>query len=318
MNVNSKIHLQKSAQVGTTIRPVVKYRLSRADRASLYRRVQSVVVKNQSASSLAQYPFTQKRKSPITTEWFQRSINEIVKHLSESPLLHVARFRSMSSMSSIDDDTTPFTSYSSSRHQTLEVDSSVLPTPELWESIAEHLTGADPDAVILVQRVHDVQHHLPSSPSSTTSTTTTSNNTNTTNDQAVESVCRKLVASGVAESILTGKVGDCCDGKNPNSSSSKKKTSILPSTTSSSNSNNNKARVAVRTAAIPITQPTGQETAYWGVVVQSKLHTGSEGCYLLKTVRNVCSTGCTCTHFSLTRVCHRENLEKQFVDSWLV
>jgi len=317
MNVSSKINLQKNALIGTTIRPEVKYRLNRADRASHYRRMQSVVVKNQSASSLAQYPFTQKRKSPITTEWFQRSINEIVKHLSESPLLHVARFRSMSSMSSIDDDTTtPFTSYSSSRHQTLEVDSSILPTPELWESIAEHLTGADPDAVILVQRVHDVHHHLPSS--SSPSTTSASNNTSTTDDQAVESVCRKLLASGVAESILTGKVGDCCDGKNPNSSSSKKKTSILPSTTSSSNSNNNKARVAVRTAAIPITQPTGQETAYWGVVVQSKLHTGSEGCYLLKTVRNVCSTGCTCTHFSLTRVCHRENLEKQFVDSWLV
>lgn len=314
MNVSSKINLQKGALVGTIVRPVVKCRPNRADRAPHYRRTQSVVVKNQSASSLAQYPFTQKRKSPITTDWFQKSINEIVKHLSESPLLHVARFRSMSSLSSIDDDTaTPFTSYSSSRHQTLEVDSSVLPTPELWESIAEHLTGADPDAVILVQRVHDVQHHLPSSSSSSSSTTTTTS-TATTNDQAVESVCRKLLASGVAESILTGKVGDCCDDDTPNSSSSKR-TSILPSSTGDSNT---KARVAVRTAAIPNTQPTGQETSYWGVVVQSKLHTGSEGCYLLKTVRNVCSTGCTCTHFSLTRVCPRENLEKQFVDSWLV
>jgi hypothetical protein len=62
-----------------------------------------------------------------------------------------------------------------------------------------------------------------------------------------------------------------------------------------------------------------QATAYWGVVVQSRRHTGAEGCYLLKTVKSTsASTGCTCTHFSLTRISQGDHLEQQFVQSWLL
>ena len=86
-------------------------------------------------------------------------------------------------------------------------------------------------------------------------------------------------------------------------------------------------RTAVRAAALRPPGAPGPGAAgscthagcFWGVVVQSRRHTGVEGCYLLKTVKNVSpGTGCTCTHFSLTRISAGEHLEQQFVQSWLL
>lgn len=55
-------------------------------------------------------------------------------------------------------------------------------------------------------------------------------------------------------------------------------------------------------------------TSYWGVVMQSPGE-GPNGCYLLKTTQNI-GGDCTCTHYSMTKVCGGMTLEQQFVDSW--
>lgn len=55
-------------------------------------------------------------------------------------------------------------------------------------------------------------------------------------------------------------------------------------------------------------------TKYWGLVMQSPAG-GPSGCYLLKTEQS--SGGhCSCTHFSLTRVCQGVSLAQQALDAW--
>lgn len=84
--------------------------------------------------------------------------------------------------------------------------------------------------------------------------------------------------------------------------------------------------------------PSGNEVsstqvAYYGLVVQSfqsdqqappsagapsPSHGAADGCYLLKTANNYDGlTGCTCTHFTLTRVCQAKPLYQQLQDAWL-
>ena len=156
-----------------------------------------------------------------------------------------------------------------------------------------------------------------------------------------EEACRRLVSSGVADAILLhGQVGDCCDGSgyhhhHPHAAAEPARQQPtprplpLPSIVPFSPSSSAARRAAVRTAALRPVGSGGSSSAaaascqhsacYWGVVVQSRLHTGAEGCYLLKTVKNVSpGTGCTCTHFSLTRIAQGEHLEQQFVQSWLL
>lgn len=176
-----------------------------------------------------------------------------------------------------------------------------------------------------------------------------------------QEVCDRLVSSGLADAILQGQVGDCCDGSGHSHShghSSESKAarsqqgaepaaagvqrqagggrtlplpSIVPFSAPGSSGGGGSALVrrrdAVRAAALrPAGMPGGDSSAcqqqggcFYGVVVQSRRHTGVEGCYLLKTVRNVSpGTGCCCTHFSLTRITSGEHLEKQFVQSWLL
>lgn len=214
----------------------------------------------------------------------------------------------------------------------------VVSAPELWQGVAETLSSDSPDAVILVQRVDPhgddddktmttaaVDEHEEEEPCSCT--TGDIQRLNSTEIKThVEDACRKLLASGMAESILSGKVGDCCDGPHedlpasPPSSSARSsvpppQSSILPFAVSGKNQH----RLAVRAnASGPRNQRQSSGSGYWGVVVQSRRHMGVEGCYLLKAVRSDASTGCSCTHFSLTRVCQGDNLEKQFVKSWLV
>lgn len=65
---------------------------------------------------------------------------------------------------------------------------------------------------------------------------------------------------------------------------------------------------------------TQQEVAYYGLVAQSSagccdgeggLSSAVDGCYVLKTTQNTDPGGCTCTLFSLTRVCHGQSLYQQ-------
>lgn len=56
---------------------------------------------------------------------------------------------------------------------------------------------------------------------------------------------------------------------------------------------------------------------YWGVIVQSKLPSEAQGCYVLKTVHSTSPTDCQCTHFTLTRVSREQPLAEQLSAAWL-
>lgn len=164
-----------------------------------------------------------------------------------------------------------------------------------------------------------------------------------TRSPPAEEACRRLVDSGLADAVLLGQVGDCCDGSGHSHSQgggdavaeprqaaqASPNRQLVPTIVPfgpGSGSSSAPRRTAVRAAAL---RPPGapapgagacqQSACFWGVVVQAPEHTGVAGCYLLKTVKNTTpGTGCTCTHFSLTRISSGEHLEQQFVQSWLV
>jgi len=248
------------------------------------------------AGDLATYqlPHHSSVASSRLAPWFTGAIREVVRHLESSPFLELVRFGSEESREP------KFSSFA--------VSDSVVGAPELWASIAETVSSDTADVVILVQRVDN-------NPSAEHAQRCNSREMR----KHVEDACRKLVACGVGEAILAGSVGDCCDedeAPTKSSGSSTLRSSIVPFQTGPSTT-----RKAVKVTALP-SGGTGMTplSGYWGVVVQSRQHTGAEGCYLLKAVRTVPSSGsgCTCTHFSLTRVCQGERLERQFVQSWLV
>merc|ERR1719183_3162559 len=117
----------------------------------------------------------------------------------------------------------------------------------------------------------------------------------------VEHVCKELLGASRAGLVNSGRVGDCCD-------------------------------------AVEVGDPPsgGQHPrafhGFWGVVVQTKDRSGVEGCYLLKAGCSVVEQGCSCTHYTLTRVqeptgslghhgseMHAEfvpPVADQFVESW--
>ena len=300
------------------------------------------------SSELATYPFQHHSSVTHSTSapWFEKAITEVVKHLESAPFLQLVRLPGTS--------TTPsFTNFS--------VPESVVSAPELWASIAESVTAATADVVILVQRVdpHGSGSGAPSSSSSLQQQqqeNSTSSHRRQQMKSHVEDVYRKIVNSGMGESIFSGKVGECCDhmeimhssntSSSSNCSNSYSSTSTTPQTSivpfasgaltsatrsispSPSSSAAAAARTAVKVKALPIggAPSAAPVSGYWGVVVQSKHHTGTEGCYLLRAVRQTTQAehvdggggGCHCTHFSLTRVCQGEHVERQFINSWLV
>jgi hypothetical protein len=259
--------------------------------------------------------------------WFQSAITEVVKHLESSPFLQLVRFAN-----ALD----PLAAFKEPKFSSFSVPESVVAVPELWASIAEAVTADTADVVILVQRVDP--HGTGSNNNAAIDTTAQS--VDDSLKAHVEEACQKLVASGIGESILQGKVGECCENQDSHpSSSSSSSTSSMSSTagivpfSSASHRSTTTSAVSVRGASVKVKAlGTAESVAttpaplsgYWGVVVQSKHHTGAEGCYLLRAVRQVCPPvasddhGCTCTHYSLTKVCKGEHMERQFIDSWLV
>jgi len=265
-----------------------------------------------------------------TAPWFQAAVTEVVKHLESSPFLQLVRFA---------DASDPLAAFKKPKFSSFSVPESVVSVPELWSSIAEAVTADSAEVVILVQRIDS--HGTGAIDTTATDTTATTQPVDDSLKAHVEEACQKLVASGIGESILQGKVGECCENhahtSHPSSSSSMS-TSTSAGIVPFSSSHRTIASVsssAVRGASIKVKALNTPEAAaeasspaplsgYWGVVVQSKHHTGVEGCYLLRAVRQISPPvssndhGCSCTHYSLTTVCKGEHMERQFIDSWLV
>ncbi|KAL6781017.1 hypothetical protein ACKKBG_A09415 [Auxenochlorella protothecoides x Auxenochlorella symbiontica] len=216
----------------------------------------------------------------LGTRWFQDAVRDVAKHVSEGlPFMELVQLHGPCSGKA-----PHFSSF--------KVEDDVVSAPQLWRSIAECLSGEDPDVVMLCKRVDsaaDVGGQA--SPSSDTVT-------------EVKQACRALVRSGIAHAVMRGRVGDCCEEDSPWDDRG-----AGPGFWSRHHHRPHGKAARVGQA---------QEVNFWGLVVQSRAHTGAEGCYLLKTVRNVePATDCSCTHYSLTRICQGEGLEGQFVKSWL-
>jgi hypothetical protein len=147
-------------------------------------------------------------------------------------------------------------------------------------------------------------------------------------------------AAGAAAEVISGKVGDCCDGSDNHASHQGAGADATASTTSRSSSS--KATSSFQEAWDRQRQAQGLPTAaaaaassshaiaddgstterrFYGLVVQSQQQQHLQGCYLLKVSRTVQRThstgGCACTHYSLNRVCQNVPLSQQYVDSWL-
>ena len=122
--------------------------------------------------------------------------------------------------------------------------------------------------------------------------------------------CSMLLRDGIAEGILAGKVGDCCDGEVENQ--------ILPFSREQHSQMNWDANVHQQQQQH---QHSGQEEQlvdFWGLIVQSKFRSDAEGAYVLKTVRNSNPVGCQCTHYSLMRVCQGDLVKTQRSTAWLL
>ena len=120
--------------------------------------------------------------------------------------------------------------------------------------------------------------------------------------------CSMLLRDGIAEGILAGKVGECCDGEVENQ--------VLPF----SREQHSQMNWGTHTPQHQH-QSAGQHEQlvdFWGLVVQSKIRSDAEGAYVLKTVRNPNPGDCQCTHYSLMRVCQGDLLKTHRSTAWLL
>lgn len=244
--------------------------------------------------------------------WFQGAIEEIVRQLQSAPFVQIVKLGNNPSQAE------DLSTYKLSTNNGEDGRNHVA--SQMWDSIAQSLRCDGADAVILVQKIVDnidlqnlADAEVEQQPS----------------DVSVHDACQKLISSGVGQSILRGQVGECCDsatarieinmknGAKREMNESMKQRVGLPAV-------GTVTRPVVKVAALPkggkgrSVEPSSFH-GYWGVVVQSKCRTGVEGCYLLKAGRAVADGGCSCTHFSLTRVsANSEPVHSQFVSSWNV
>lgn len=255
-----------------------------------------------------------KREHVRPAPWFQGAIEEIVRQLQSAPFVQIVKLGNNPSQAE------DLSTYKLSTTNNGEDERSHVAS-QMWDSIAQSLRCDGADAVILVQKIVDnidlqnlADTEVERQPS----------------DVSVHDACQKLISSGVGQSILRGQVGECCDstaaktnetndnnGVNREMNEAMKQRVGLPAVGTIN-------RPVVKVAALP-KGGTGRSVepssfhGYWGVVVQSKCRTGVEGCYLLKAGRAVADGGCSCTHFSLTRVsANSEPVHSQFVNSWNV
>lgn len=220
-------------------------------------------------------------EAPLNTRLLERVAQEAVLHLDETPCLH-----SVSLANGTEFTRRPFPES--------------LPTmPQPCQGVGELVHTSEPELVVLVQRVPDVASLSPR-PCWNMHMEADRMGHRETETPRVLQLWPQLTDTQLRNNLVAGKVGDCCDGEDDH----KHGELNLNGTDVRSTSH------GVRTSH--------EDVAFWGVVIQSPMHTGVEGCYLLKTARNVDLTGCTCTHFSMTRVCQDTPLCKQYQAAWLV
>ncbi len=183
---------------------------------------------------------------------------------------------------------------------------------QLWHGIAEHLSSSKPEILILLHQLPPVEdEHKSTITNGQWSSHTDSMFTGMASHEALNQsrlkYCSMLLRDGIAEGVLAGKVGDCCEGDVQNQ--------ILPfsrqqhSQTNWDQHKNQQHRH---------TDSDEQLVDFWGLIVQSKVRSDAEGAYVLKTVRNSNPVGCQCTHYSLMRVCKGDLVKTHMSSAWLL
>lgn len=162
---------------------------------------------------------------------------------------------------------------------------------QLWQSVAGLLANNKPDAVVLVHRLPSfaTDHACASQRAGLSQNVLTGLSSHQPVDQ---SALQHDIFFRNQHDILAGKVGECCDDEhelNQILPFSRQHSAPLPSTGRTSSGAHHHTKE--------------QTLDYWGLIVQSKVTSEAEGCYVLKTVRNTNPVGCQCTHYSLTQLC---------------
>lgn len=168
--------------------------------------------------------------------------------------------------------------------------------PQVWNNMRAIVDRDSPDVLVFV-------HHLPHIPLHKTCWKLQEVTGRATQPAEAPSAAPQGCDSqepALAPSLVAGKVGECC-GKDDHGDPSALGTQ------------GDHGRTAAETH-----RPLHEEVSFWGLVLQSQRHAGMDGCFLLKTVRSEDAAGCTCTYFSLTRVCWGLPLCEQYQQSWLV
>jgi hypothetical protein len=137
---------------------------------------------------------------PAMPSWFQGAMREVVRHLEDSPFLQLVRL----------DGAGAGAAAAAPRFSCYTVPHGVVAAPELWRAVAETLSSDSSDVVILVDRVQPAAAAAPAeqAPCAAGAHRLSSEELR----GGVEEACRALLDSGVARSMLTGQVGDCCEG----------------------------------------------------------------------------------------------------------
>lgn len=183
---------------------------------------------------------------------------------------------------------------------------------QLWRGIAEHLSQSQPEIVILLHQLPPVaDEHKSSITTGQWSSHEDNMFTGMASHEALNQsrlkYCSMLLRNGIAEGVLAGKVGDCCEGDVQNQ--------ILPFSRQQHFQTNWEQQ---RSQQPQHTDSDEQLVDFWGLIVQSKVRSEAEGAYVLKTVRNSNPVGCQCTHYSLMRVCKGDLIKTHLSSAWLL
>lgn len=233
---------------------------------------------------LSNYKFPVIPSGVVEPTPLEAAVRDAVKNLEQAPFLQVRQGRS------------------TSHHA---VDNTVVNAPQLWGSIAEHLTRRKADLVLLVHRLEDPAPDRISRTVPCTSSVMTGI-TSATQPPCLETF-EELLRTGTAHAEYSGKVGDCCDEEVVSQ--------VVPFTRTAHRHSPHSHQHSI---SFQSSRGGGKErTSYWGVVLQSKTSSGDSGCYILKTLHTGVGD-CTCVHWTLTRVCRGASLFDQVNSAWLV
>ncbi|GIL87701.1 hypothetical protein Vretimale_14653 [Volvox reticuliferus] len=235
------------------------------------------------------------------------------------------------------------------RFEAIPISQSVADNPQRWAEFASRVRSSSANGLVLVRPIASPDQHCAfaaaatsvaeaaPSPSGQSSTCTPTYDTDTcinVQEGATVTPSSPGAIAALDDDMLAGRVGSCCDSNfdiMPGDANTAPSTSgvaqqgqhLQPSRLSAASAASLAAMVpSSRTDAAP-SGPIcdAGPTQYYGLVVQGSCISDADGCWVLKTTRSD-SPGahglCSCTHFSLTRVCQGQPLYTQLRDAWLV